>query len=77
MMYDMFGVEMTTAPTECAHCGTGHIMGALVVFTQAPGVVMRCPTCENMMIRVVRTPDAVYVDARGAAFIRIARPARP
>jgi Zn finger protein HypA/HybF involved in hydrogenase expression len=74
MMYELFGVEMTTAPIECAHCGTGNQMGALRLFNQAPGIVLRCPACEQVMVRIVRTPDALYVDARGAAYLRIARP---
>lgn len=73
MMMEMFGVEMTAAPTECAHCGTANEMGALMVFNQAPGIVVRCPACEQVMVRVVRTPDAIYMDARGAAYLKIRR----
>lgn len=73
MFLEMFGVEMTAAPTECAHCGTANAMGALLMFTQAPGIVLRCPACEQIMVRIVQTPDALYLDARGAAYLRIAR----
>jgi hypothetical protein len=73
MFYEMFGVEMTAAPTECATCSTPNDVGALRVFDQAPGVVMRCPACGNVMMRIVETPDAFYVDARGAVYLRIAR----
>ena len=68
----MFGVEMTTSLTECANCGQDHMIGALLAFTQAPGVVLRCPTCEAVMLKMVETPRGVYLDARGAAFLRIA-----
>lgn len=74
MMLEMFGVEMTAAPTECAHCGAESEMGALIAFTQAPGVVLRCPICAQVMVRVVRAPDALYLDARGAVYLRIPRP---
>lgn len=73
MLSEMFGVEMTAEPTQCAHCGTGNLMGALMVFTQAPGIVLRCPICEQVMLRVVQTPDALYLDARGAAYLRVPR----
>jgi len=73
MLYEMFGVEMTATPTECATCGTPNDMGAMMVFTQAPGVVLRCPACGNVLMRIVRTPEALYLDARGAAYLRIAR----
>ena len=50
-------------------------LGALLAFTQAPGAVLRCPACEEVMLRIVQTPDVIYLDARGAAHIRLQRPA--
>jgi len=36
-----------------------------------PGVVLRCSTCTEIVIRLVRRPDGSFlVDARGAAYIR-------
>lgn len=73
MMYEVFGIEMTSTPAECANCGAEHPMGALLAFTQAPGVILRCPICENVMVRLVAAPDAIYVDARGVAALRMER----
>ena len=73
MFYELFGAEMTASPTECAHCGTPNEMGAMRVFNQAPGMIMCCPACQQIVLRIVQTPDAVYIDARGAAYLRIAR----
>lgn len=73
MMYEMFAMEMTSTPAECANCGNVAEMGALLAFTQAPGMVLRCPACENVVMRIVATPDAMYLDARGAAYVRIRR----
>jgi hypothetical protein len=72
-LFALFGTEMTTSLTECASCGQDHMMGALLAFTSAPGAVLRCPSCEAVMLKVVDTPRGVYLDARGAAFVRIAR----
>lgn len=68
----LFGAEMTTSLTECASCGQDHMMGALLAFTHAPGVVLRCPSCEAVMLKLVETPYGIYLDSRGAAFVRIA-----
>ena len=76
MMYELFGMEMTSTPAECASCGNTAAMGALLAFTQAPGMVLRCPACENIVMRLVETPDAIYLDARGAAYLRIERRTR-
>jgi hypothetical protein len=70
---EIFGTEMTAAPTECAHCGAEGEMGTLLAFTRGPGIILRCPTCENVMVRVVQTPEAYYVDARGAVYLRLKR----
>ncbi|HTP02154.1 MAG TPA: DUF6510 family protein [Anaerolineales bacterium] len=73
LFQDIFGVEMTAAPTECAHCGAEGEMGTLLAFTHGPGIVLRCPSCENVILRITQTPDAYYVDARGAVYLRLAR----
>jgi hypothetical protein len=70
---EIFGVEMTAAPTECAHCGMEGEMGTLLAFTQGPGIVLRCPACENVILRITQTPKAYYFDARGAVYLRLAR----
>jgi hypothetical protein len=73
MLYDVFGAEMTSTPAECASCGNVAEMGALLAFTHAPGMVLRCPTCESIVLRMVETPDAIYLDARGAVYLRMAK----
>jgi len=45
----------------------------LLAFTQGPGIVLRCSGCENIVIRIVQTPDAIYLDARGAVYLRLNR----
>ena len=75
LLQDVFGLEMTASPAECANCGQVNELGALLAFTQAPGAILRCPACEEVMLRIVQTPDVIYLDARGAAHIRLQRPA--
>ena len=69
---EMFSVEVTTGEGECAGCGKMHAMGALLAFTHGPGIVLRCPSCESVMLKLVRTPRGVYLDAHGIAMMRIA-----
>jgi len=73
VLQDIFALEMTASPTECAHCGNVGEIGTLWAFTQAPGTVLRCPVCENIMLRIVETPDSIYLDARGAVYLRLER----
>ena len=73
LLYEIFGAEMTASLTECANCGNQGEMGELLAFTQGPGIVLRCSSCENVVLRIVRTSDAIYLDARGAVYLRLAR----
>lgn len=73
LLHEIFGVEMTASHTECAYCGNEGEMGTLLAFTQGPGIVLRCSACENVMIRIVQTPEAIHLDARGAVYVRITR----
>ena len=67
----LFGIEMTGNDAECASCGQVHAVGAMLAFTRGPGIVLRCPTCEAVMVRIVRTPRGTYVDVRGATYLRM------
>ena len=71
LLQGIFAAEMTASPTVCAHCGHAGAVGTLLAFTQAPGAVLRCPACEQVVLRIVQTPDALYVDARGTLYLRL------
>ncbi|MDB5028286.1 MAG: hypothetical protein JWO66_1975 [Candidatus Eremiobacteraeota bacterium] len=70
-LQEIFGRDMTTAVARCAGCGSDAAMGALMAFTRGPGVVLRCPTCQAAIARIVETPNAIYLDARGATYVRV------
>ena len=72
-LMDVFGRDMTIAVVRCAGCTCEAEMGALMAFTRGPGVVLRCPACAAAIARVVETPTAIYVEARGASFLRLPR----
>ena len=68
-----FGADMTAVPGRCAHCGAVNMVAALRAWTRAPGAVLRCPACDGVVLRIVETAEATYVDARGAAYLRFER----
>ncbi len=76
LLQEIFGVEMTAAPTECTHCGNLAEIGTLLAFTQGPGIVLRCSGCKHVVLRIVQTPEFYYLDARGAAYLRLKRLSR-
>lgn len=72
LLMEVFGKEMTAAASRCTHCGNRAQVGSLRAYTHAPGVVLRCSTCTEVVLRIMRTVDGGFlVDARGAAYIRL------
>jgi hypothetical protein len=66
LLDDVFAFEITTARCTCAGCGAVRDVGALRVYANAPGVVVRCPGCEDVVLRFVRDDrDRVWLDMRG------------
>ena len=71
MLQELFGVEMTIAVGVCAACGNTGEVAALHVYNRAPGAVLRCPTCESVLMRVVRGPDRTWLDLSGLRTLQI------
>ena len=69
LLHELFDVEMTGADLECANCGRHGEMGSLWAFVETPGYVLRCPSCQSIVLRMAVTPREVYLDARGAAYL--------
>ena len=71
---EVFALEITAAVGTCASCGATAEVGAVVVYAQAPGVVLRCPACTAVLLRLVRGPDRLWLDARGLSRLELRPP---
>ena len=72
---EVFALEVTAAVARCRGCGLSSTVAALVVYGPEPGLVGRCPGCSDVLLRVVRTPDEVWLDLGGISALRLALPA--
>ncbi len=72
---EVFAVDVTAAVGTCASCGQAGPVANLRVYTRAPGMVGRCPRCDEVVLRYVRGPAAGWLDLRGAVSLRIPLPA--
>ena len=72
VLAEVFAVEMTTAVGTCAHCGATNALGAVRVYAQAPGTVLRCPACTGVLITIVQTRDRLLVDLAGTRRLELA-----
>ena len=77
MLRDVFSREMTTALALCRGCGKEGALGALLEFGRPMGVILRCPTCDTAVIRIVRTPALLRIDFSGIRLLAIPRSAGP
>ena len=74
MLGEIFAVEMTSAQCTCAHCGHVAPLGGLMLYGGQVGAVLRCPTCEQVQMRVVRIPEhggQYWIDLRGLSLLRV------
>ncbi|WP_219470261.1 DUF6510 family protein [Nonomuraea rhizosphaerae] len=71
---EIFSVDVTAATGRCASCGLSGPVASLRVYGPAPGFVARCPGCDEVVLRLVRGPDAAWLDLRGAVSLRVALP---
>ena len=62
-LFEHFGSEMTTARGRCAHCGTESLIAELRVYTRAPGSVVRCRACGNVVMVLVTSRGSTQVRA--------------
>ena len=63
---EVFALEITAAVGTCASCGATAEVGAVVVY--------RCPACTAVLLRLVRGPDRLWLDARGLSRLELRPP---
>ena len=44
------------------------------VFDHAPGLVARCPACDQVLLRLVNGPSRAWLDLRGLTYLQLPVP---
>jgi Zn finger protein HypA/HybF involved in hydrogenase expression len=70
MLREVFAVEMTTATVTCGNCGTSGAVGAMHAFRGA-GIVLRCPHCDNALVKIVESGTRMWMDFGGMQTLEI------
>ncbi len=65
LLREIFAVEMTAAVGTCASCGAVNEVGRVQVYVRAPGTVVRCPGCEQVLMKIVRGGGRYWIDMTG------------
>jgi hypothetical protein len=74
LLAGIFGGDVTGSDGQCASCATVSVMGTMRVYMRGPGIVVRCPACTNVVLRVVETPRGRMLDLRGVSYVRLELP---
>jgi hypothetical protein len=67
---EVFAVDVTAVVSCCVSCGQTGPMAQLRVYAQAPGMVARCPGCQEVVLRIVSGPTSTWLDLRGTVSLR-------
>lgn len=70
----VFAADVTAAEAQCANCGVIKPFAEARLYTQSPGLVARCPACENVLLRLVNIRQRVFLDIRGMTYWRLDAP---
>ena len=72
---EVFARDVTSARMVCDGCGNVEPLGAEHAYLQAPGMVLRCRHCEQVLLVVTRANGASLLSFRGVRWFEL--PAQP
>lgn len=72
LLREIFALEMTAAQTTCAGCGAVNAVGRVHVYLDAPGAVVRCPGCEQVLMKIVHGGGRYWLDLTGVRCLELA-----
>jgi Family of unknown function (DUF6510) len=70
LLSEVFTPEATAAVVRCASCGAEGPVGVAAVYADAPGLVLRCERCSEVVMRFARIRGRLVADLRGVAMMR-------
>ncbi len=71
ILQEIFPFEMTLVQATCTGCGATDAIGALAAYMHGMGTVVRCPSCDMVLIRVAHARGRYWLDMRGVRVLQI------
>ena len=72
MLSEVFALELTAARGRCDGCGNVAALGEARAYVDAPGLVMRCRDCDNVLLVLVRSPERYWLGVQGVTWLELA-----
>ena len=67
----IFPFDMTLVQVTCAGCSATNAIGAAAAYIHGMGTVIRCSSCDTVLIRVVHAKERYWLDMRGVRVLQI------
>jgi hypothetical protein len=71
VLREILAVDPTMAVSTCAHCGNPALLGAHLVYADAPALVIRCPGCMQVVIRCASDSGGTRLEMSGVRLLRM------
>ena len=71
ILREIFLFEMTVARITCVGCGATNAIGAVAAYMPGMGTVLRCPSCDHVLMRVAHANGRYVLDMRGVRALQI------
>jgi ribosomal protein S27E len=67
----IFPFDMRLVQATCAGCGTTNVIGATAAYLHGMGTVVRCQSCDAVLIRMAQAKGRYFLDMRGIRVFEI------
>lgn len=71
ILQEIFPFEMTLVSATCTGCSATRAIGATAAYMHGMGTVVRCPSCDTVLIRVAQVKGHYFLDMRGIRVLEI------
>jgi DNA-directed RNA polymerase subunit RPC12/RpoP len=68
---EVFSFEATTAEYACGGCGRVAHIGEAMAHMSEIGTIVRCPKCDNVLIRLAHNRGRLWLDLRGIRYLQV------
>jgi uncharacterized protein DUF6510 len=70
LFQEIFTADVTIAQIQCGACGSVGGWGSLHLYGRPMGSVLRCISCDSILMRVAHTPRGRWLEMTGARFLK-------
>lgn len=70
LLHEIFVLDATAAQIQCAACDSAASVGALRLYAAPMGAVLRCSSCDGVLMRAVHTPHGRWLEMTGARWLK-------